>query len=89
MNDNVLASKIKLGVYYGYPQCCIDNFVHKIMNCCDRDRKTIKVLFKLNFMVSENSGFVPCNEHTSQIIKKKCTLKHLIANRECKQQFNK
>lgn len=67
------------GVYYGYPLCCIKNFQDNLLQP-GRERNEI---YKLNINVSKNTGFIPCNEHTQQILDNKIVLEDLIVMRKC------
>jgi len=67
------------GAYYGYPSCCIKNFENNLLQP-SRERNEI---YKLNIKVSKKTGFIPCNEHTQQILDKKIVLEDLIVMRKC------
>jgi len=76
------SDKRKLGQYYGYPGCCIDAFMN-------RRKLTViekKTIYKLNFETSKH-GFVPCDNHATEILTKKIKLEELITNRKCKSIF--
>jgi hypothetical protein len=64
----------KLGKFYGYPDCCIYDFVNKI-----RTKEQIKA--------SKYSGFIPCVKHAEEILAKKIKIEDLISNRVCKSEF--
>jgi hypothetical protein len=67
----------KFGVeHYGYPQCCVVEFLAGIMTQNPITPEQIKV--------AESSGFIPCRDHTRQIIQGKTILRNLIApTRQC------
>ena len=64
----------KTGKFYGYPDCCIINFINKI-----RTKEQIKA--------SRYTGFMPCVKHAKEILAKKIKLEDLIQNRVCKKEF--
>ena len=64
------------GQYYGYPKCCIDNFI----------KKRVK-RGSINDHASNGSGFIPCDNHATQIINKQIKLEDLILNRICEKHF--
>jgi hypothetical protein len=65
------------GKYFGYPQCCIDEF-------CNRDSLELSVEQE---SVIDNHGFIPCQEHSVMILQGKTTLKDLITNRKCTYEY--
>ena len=67
------------GAYYGYPSCCIKNFEDNLLQP-GHERNN---MYKLNLNVSNQTGFIPCNEHTQQILDKKIVLEDLIVMRKC------
>ena len=73
------ANFYKKGKFYGYPTCCIDNFMKNLMPV-SRERN---IKYKQNITVSNNTGFIPCNEHTKQILEKNIVLADLIGSRIC------
>ena len=64
----------KTGKFYGFPDCCISDFINKI-----RTKEQIKA--------SRSSGFMPCVKHAEEILAKKIKLEDLIINRVCKREF--
>jgi hypothetical protein len=68
---------MNLGVYFGYPPCCIHWF---IMNRSDSENLT--PLTKQQEAVHGNEGFIPCPECASKVTAK--TISTLIQNRKCK-----
>ena len=58
------------GNYYGYPKCCIDNFVHNFplhfKQRPEEQQKTAK------------NGFIPCSNHANQILAGKIKIEDVI-----------
>src|SRR5688572_12216263 len=75
------------GIYYGYPQCCVDAFCrldhHKDKY---KDPKTGR-LRGYQIDVSKNTGFVPCRKCAERIHKGEVKLQDLIVGRSAKRQF--
>jgi hypothetical protein len=69
-----------LGKFYGYPDCCINQFINKITNYEKHTKDQIKV--------SKYKGFIPCKYHTKLILDGKMILEDLINDRKCKKEFN-
>ena len=63
------------GLYFGYPQCCVDEFIAGIE----------KGFAARSSIVKENSscGFVPCKPHAKLLDTKKTTLGAVIKDRIC------
>jgi hypothetical protein len=84
---------VEYGEYYGYPKCCIhefDDFLSRwLPEQDDIKRAEIKEAKKMNFQVSNKTGFVPCDAHTQQILQQKIRLEDLIQNRKCPGKFPK
>ena len=78
MNYEDYNSKRKLGEYFGYPKCCIDQF----MKCYTNRMPPNKICTE-----SAYEGFVPCIEHSKQIKAKKIKIGDLIQKRCCKKEF--
>jgi len=68
----------ELGKYYGYPQCCIVEFIEDIINNRNSSVRSSK---------SDNTGFIPCTKHYIQIMKGDIELKDLIDSRCCPHEF--
>jgi hypothetical protein len=66
----------QMGVYLGYPKCCIYEFMWH-----DGDR------FTCPKEVHKGYGFIPCTEHTNEILAGKTRLEDLITNRICPTPF--
>ena len=69
----------KLGSYYGYPKCCINDFVMRKHN--NKESKPIQEFAGIC------TGYVPCLQCSEKIISKKLSLTELIKNRKCKKVF--
>lgn len=65
-----------LGIYFGYPKCCINEFCHEIINDKDPSERNI-----------DGSGFIPCRTHFIQIQLGEIQLGDLIKNRICQEPF--
>jgi len=74
--------KNKIGEYYGYPKCCIDNFMANILT-----GKMRKPEYKDNIKAANGTGFIPCNKHSEQILKRDINLEDIIHNRSCELPF--
>lgn len=68
----------KLGIYFGYPQCCVNWF-------CDRNEGKVNFeLDKNQEILNEYKGFLPCPCCAEKLVKQNKTVKFLIKNRICK-----
>jgi|SRR3972149_4068279 len=72
------------GEYYGYPECCIKEFIHT----CERGKnpnnhptKDDKLRFRMSHVNGVYSGFIPCLQHAKLIAIGKIKLSDLIKNR--------
>jgi len=72
---------ISRGIYYGYPQCCIDWFVQNI----EVPFPDIAELNEKQEAVHNGTGFIPCPACAELVTKE--TLFSLISNRQCKTDF--
>jgi hypothetical protein len=79
-NNDDIKYYYKVGSYYGYPKCCIDEFIFT------RIKMKIQVPEKL-IKISNGSGFIPCLRCYIKIKNKNAQLKSLIKNRKCKLNF--
>jgi hypothetical protein len=83
----MLNIKKSLGIYYGYPECCIREF-HAVMFETDPAKKAeMKKRRKLNHAVSNGTGFIPCDHHTALVHSGAIVLSELIQNRICERPF--
>lgn len=62
------------GEYFGYPQCCIDDF---------KARLTALTISPEQEAVHFSVGFIPCQKHALQILAGEITQASLITNRQC------
>jgi len=75
-SDNAFNKK---GRYFGYPQCCIDQFIRNF-------EKRVRV-GAVNKKAAKGHGFIPCDAHSLQIINKQIKLGDLIHERVCETAF--
>lgn len=67
----------ELGVYFGYPQCCITSF-----------SVTMGIVYnKLGKQAGNETGFVPCPICAKRVLSGAIKLENLITNRECNTPF--
>jgi hypothetical protein len=71
---------VSIGMYYGYPICCIKNFVRNIL--C-KEKKASRIQKR----VSRNCGFIPCSYCSWKILTKQIKIEDLIKNRICENPF--
>ncbi len=64
------------GIYYGYPSCCIEEFV--MNNVYNKGCSLITAAY---------GGFVPCQKHTKMILNKKINIASLIGKRSSQYAF--
>lgn len=64
----------KAGEYFGYPQCCIDDFIRR----CETEKYSIT---KEQEFVNSGHGFVPCHNCACKLIEDKKATASLIVNR--------
>lgn len=70
-NKRILYKNIyNLGIYYGYPKCCINAFI-------------VSQYKDVPFIVECEGGFVPCDKHLDMISFGYCNTSDLIQNRKC------
>ena len=93
--EEYCSDKKKVGEYFGYPPCCIAQFVelqngileqNMLENSNVRDVFEILEKYSICYQV-EQGGFIPCFNHAEQILSKKVQLSDLIRNRKCKTPF--
>jgi len=70
-DQNGTSIGFELGIYFGYPVCCINAFLED----CKKDKPVERFV--------NNKGFVPCEFHYYKIINGEVQAKDLIKNREC------
>lgn len=71
---NVVVKNTKeMGIYYGYPSCCIAQFINKKKN-------TTENIFILR---GNTTGFMPCDNCNERILLGDICITDLIQNRQC------
>ena len=76
--------KRKIGEYFGYPKCCIDNFIENIMKCDNIKKRNIR---KICVKAAGDDGFMPCIKHSEQILNNEINIKDVICDRKCEKPF--
>ena len=71
--------KYKMGLIYGYPKCCINDFVIRMVN--DQEPEEIQGY------AGQYGGYAPCIKCTNKIIKEKIPLEKIIKNRIYKKKY--
>ena len=73
-----------LGLFYGYPVCCILNYI----KCINFKEKNLK-LHKICVQASNDTDFIPCYQHSKEIINNEIKLSDVIIknNRKNKSEF--
>lgn len=66
----------KMGEYFGYPECCIDNFIK-----VNDGRFSNKNLHPMAAEISSKTGFIPCDKHADQLLNDEIKLEDLFDNR--------
>lgn len=70
-----------LGKYFGYPECCINEF----KKCCiNKFRKSEHTKIKIP---GNHTGFIPCEKCSLLVIKGEKKISDLITNRYCLREF--
>lgn len=84
-----MKSLLNTGLYYGYPECCIKEFIEDhpldfLRKYKDIDSEKIRRQQELELKrkVSKGSGFIPCFHHAKQIEAGEIKLEELIRNRQ-------
>lgn len=75
----------KVGKFFGYPECCIKEFQQRVMSILETGRTPTGS--DIQAKASENLGFLPCKKHAQEILDGKITLKDLIKDRICEEDF--
>ncbi|MDH5533927.1 MAG: hypothetical protein OEX81_05900 [Candidatus Pacebacteria bacterium] len=65
-----------VGKYFGYPECCTNQFIHN-----HGEQRLAR------FKAGKGTGFVPCSAHAKEINDGDITLESLVINREHKFAF--
>lgn len=78
MDKEHLSKVYEMGVYFGYPKCCINWYIDdKIYGRISSDRN----------IVGNKTGFVPCNYHIKMIERNEIKIEDLIQSRVTKKPF--
>ena len=70
------------GIFYGYPECCISEFIQIKPNKRTRAQRMAQRIYKY-------SGFIPCHDCSNKILEGKETFESLIKHRICRHEFPK
>jgi len=81
-----MKSLYNTGIYYGYPVCCIKEFIDDYSFML---KHTISEELLLKRKVSNGSGFIPCFQHAKLIAAGEIKLEDLIRDRKHAQPFPK
>jgi hypothetical protein len=68
----------EMGVYFGYPRCCINAYIHDRVNETSPRKRNIH---------GNMTGFTPCQTHVNLINNGELKLEELIQSRICKEGF--
>lgn len=66
------------GIYFGYPKCCIEAFIN---------RKYLNEHTDEQRQAADGTGFIPCQNHSLQILAGDIKIADLISNRQCEFPF--
>lgn len=69
------------GEMFGYPECCIKEFVIRLDHN-DKNPSDFICVKRIPSRVSEGTGFIPCSYCSWKILTKRCNLEDLIKNRK-------
>jgi hypothetical protein len=69
----------KMGKYYGYPKCCINDFVLRTHNEQEID--------SIQELAGRYTGYVPCVNCSEKIVSNKLSIEKLIKDRKCNTKF--
>ena len=73
----------KLGQWFGYPACCIAQWVQEVMNVSPSMRSNLRA----RMSAGKASGFMPCDECANALNEHRITLNALISGRVCETPF--
>lgn len=65
---------IFIGIQYGYPTCCIKEFMQDLYNTSNP--------YHTRNIPDNKTGFIPCRKHTQEVLEGKITLASLIKDRK-------
>jgi hypothetical protein len=68
------------GRFYGYPDCCIEDFKKRLID-------SFIMPTNIQIKVSNNTGFIPCQNCSEKVIKENLKINNLIVNRQCSKKF--
>lgn len=77
-----MSNWIKYGNRFGYPQCCIDAFVHRNI-----DDDNVILPNRIQIRVANKKGFIPCSYCCWKVLSGQCKLEDLITNRKERKPF--
>jgi hypothetical protein len=80
--DDTLYSEYMKGLYFGYPTCCIEYFLHYYDFDFDGSNKNQQYA-KSCIKAGRGTGFIPCPSHTKEITKGITRIEDCINNRRC------
>lgn len=80
IKSNLHDSWVLLGLYYGYPTCCIESF-------CKSPHYLDKAFGDMRTETGNGTGLVPCTNCATKINSKEITLESLISDRIDKGKF--
>lgn len=69
------------GIYFGYPKCCIRQFIEDVKNGENAQRHRSEI------SGTKGSGFIPCTKHSIELQAGIIKVNDLIKNRVCKEAF--
>jgi hypothetical protein len=69
MSDELVTLIYNNGIYYGYPHCCINEFILK------------RLVLNNNLPIINARGFVPCERHAKQLSENLISTNDLIKGR--------
>lgn len=72
-----MSNLYSLGLYYGYPKCCIESFI--------RDKNSMGWLFRGERQLT-GTGYIPCAECNARYTPNEM-VKRINANRGCPKRF--
>jgi hypothetical protein len=82
-------SSIESGKKYGYPECCINEFISKPPSKLKGNPTIQEILrLKMAFQNGHYTGFIPCLKHAMEIKKELIQLDDLINKTERKTLFD-
>lgn len=86
MDENYYIMITLIGKYYGYPDCCIDEFTETQFF---QKKRLHPDIYDDEIMQLKNvkGGFLPCVKHMKMIINDEVTIKDLIYNRICETEY--